>query len=141
MVTMTYPDWDQIPNFSPKEFGATTMSKLLIYTIQDMRNYVEKRKIYIHSGYRKGNRGYHPLAMAADLYIEGLHVIDQFLIAERFDAFNGIGVYPNWRNPGIHVDVRPYTKEGIDSRWGCFKAGEYVKLDYEFVKQVMNTCS
>ena len=133
---MTYEMWKDIPNFSPKEFGTIQMARKLIYTLQDMRDYTG-RKINIHSGFRLGKTGYHPLKMAVDLDIEGLHVIDQYLIAERFDAFNGIGVYPNWNSPGIHVDVRPYTKHGIDSRWGCFESGKYVRLDYKFFKKVM----
>ncbi len=133
---MTYEMWQDIPNFSPKEFNATGMSSILICTLQDMRDYTGRR-INIHSGYRKGKPGYHPLCMAADLDIEGLHVIDMYLAAERFDAFNGIGVYPNWNSPGIHVDVRPYTKQGIDSRWGSFEPGKYVRLDYKFFRKVM----
>lgn len=135
-MLMTYEEWDNITNFSPKEFGATGMSKLLIYTLQDMRDYTElrfgERKIIIHSGYREGSIGYHPLKMAVDLHIEGLHVIDQYLIAERFDAFNGIGVYPNWDQPGIHVDVRPKSKTNFDSRWGCLEKGVYLALNKEF---------
>lgn len=136
MLTMTYETWKDIENFKPKNFGTIYMSQVLIYTLQDMRDYTGRR-IFIHNGYRVGTSGYHPLKMAADLHIEGLHVIDQYLIAERFDAFNGIGVYPNWNNSGIHVDVRPYTKQGIDSRWGCFEPGQYVKLDYEFFRKII----
>ena len=135
-MTMTYEMWENTPDFSPKEFGTTGMSRILVYTLQNMRNYT-RRRINIHSGFRKGNIGYHPLCMAADLDIEGLHVIDQYLIAERFDALNGIGVYPFWNSPGIHVDVRPKSKLKTDSRWGCFNPGNYVKLDYEFFKKVV----
>lgn len=135
-MLMTYEEWDNITNFSPKEFGATGMSKLLIYTLQDMRDYTG-RKIIIHSGFREGSTGYHPLKMAVDLHIEGLHVIDQYLIVERFDAFNGVGVYPNWNQPGIHVDVRRKNKLNMDSRWGCLEAGKYLKLDYEFFKKII----
>ena len=134
---MTYEMWTDIENFKPKDFGTIYMSHTLIYTIQDMRNYTGRR-IFIHSGYRAGTSGYHPLKMASDLHIEDLHVIDQYLIAERFDKFNGIGVYPNWNNPGIHVDVRPHSeRKAYDARWGCFESGQYVKLDYEFFKKVM----
>ena len=134
---MTYEMWQDIKNFTPDRFGTIQMSKVLIYTLQDMRNYTGRRT-YIHSGYRKGNKGYHPLKMAVDLHIEGLHVIDQYLIAERFDAFNGIGVYPNWNMPGLHLDVRPCSeRKAYDARWGCFEPGDYVKLNYEFFKKVM----
>ena len=137
MLTMTYEMWEDIDNFTPGEFGTIQMSRVLIFTVQDMRDYTG-RKINIHNGYRSGSKGYHPLKMAADLDIEGLHVIDQYLIAERFDAFNGIGVYPNWNSPGIHVDVRPHKeRKSFDARWGCFNPGDYVRLDYEFFKKVI----
>jgi hypothetical protein len=48
---MTYEMWKDIQNFKPKEFGTTGMSNILIYTLQDMRNYTGRR-INIHSGYR-----------------------------------------------------------------------------------------
>ena len=137
MLTMTYEMWQDIDNFIPGEFKTIQMSQVLIFTLQGMRDYVG-RKINIHSGYRPGSTGYHPLKMAADIDIEGLHVIDQYLIAERFDAFNGIGVYPNWDSPGIHVDVRLHKeRKSFDARWGCFEPGEYVSLNYEFFKKVI----
>lgn len=135
---MTYEMWEDIDDFAPVEFGAVGMSKILVFTLQDMRDYTGRRiNIHKNGGYRSGNKGYHPLKMAADIDIEGLHVIDQYLIAERFDAFNGIGVYPLWNSPGLHVDVRPKSKTAFDSRWGCFESGNYVKLDYEFFKRII----
>jgi len=133
---MTTEQWIRYKNFSAGEFGSEGMNELLIYTIQEMRNYVGRR-INIHSGYRGGTTGYHPLYMAADIDIEGISVIDQYLIAERFDAFNGVGVYPKWNAPGIHVDVRPFSKLAIDSRWGCFEDGKYVKLNGEFFERII----
>ena len=135
MYQMIKSDWVEIKDFCPEEFGAEDMSTRLIYTMQDMRNYVGRR-INVHSGYRPGRTGYHPLKMAADIDIVGLDVIDQYLIAEKFDALNGIGVYPFWNNQGIHVDVRPRSKLMIDSRWGCFEAGKYVKLDSKFFRRI-----
>jgi uncharacterized protein YcbK (DUF882 family) len=55
----------------------------------------------------------HFLGQAADLSIYGCSLFDAWLSAERF-AFKGIGVYPYWNNPGLHLDVRtaPYR-----ARW------------------------
>lgn len=125
--SMTERNWDLVKDFTSDEFGAVNMSGILVFTIQAMRNYA-KRRIFINSGYRTGSSGYHPLNMAADLEIEDLHPIDMYLIAERFDAFNGIGVY-TW---GIHVDTRPKPKTDFDSRWGCLEKGVYVALNKEF---------
>lgn len=133
---MTYDMWKEVKNFTPKRFGTISMAKVLIFTLQDMRDYIGRR-IFVHNGYRPGNKGYHPLKMAVDIDIEGLHVIDQYLVAERFDNFNGIGVYPLWRRPGLHLDVRLKRKSAFDSRWGRFEPGNYVKLDYEFFRKII----
>lgn len=134
--SMNYSMWNSINDFTPDEFGAVDMNGILIFTIQEMRKYVD-RKVIVHSGYRPGDKGYHPLKMAADIHIEGLHVIDQYLVAERFDAFNGIGVYPLWKRPGLHLDVRPNGKLGFDARWGRFEPGNYVKLSYDFFRRIV----
>jgi len=64
-------------------------------------------------------------------------VVDQFLVASRFDGFNGIGVYPWWKNKGLHLDDRPHsTKLQEDSRWGSPKAGVYVPLTWRFLKSL-----
>ena len=136
MIAMIYDDWSNVANFDYTEFGTIYMSKTLIYNLQKLRDYTGRR-INIHSGFRKGNKGYHPLKMAADLDIEGMHVVDQYLTAERLDAFNGIGVYPNWGKPGLHLDVRTKTTSAFDSRWGSFEPGKYVQLNYEFFKQII----
>ena len=133
---MTYDDWSGVANFTSKEFGTIYMAKDLISALQEVRNYTGRR-INIHSGFRPGDKGYHPLGMAADLDIEKMHVIDQYLVTERFNTFGGIGVYPNWSNPGLHLDVRPKKKSVSNSRWGSFKHGEYVKLNYGFFKQII----
>ena len=108
--SMNMEMWYRIKNFTPEEFGAVNMSGILVFTVQAMRDYV-KRRIFVNSGYRESSRGYHPLYQAADLEIEDLHPVDMYLVAERFDNFNGIGVYP-W---GIHVDTRPKKKTDFDS--------------------------
>jgi len=129
--------WNGIKDFTPEEFGTVDMNGILIYTLQKMRTYINRR-IFVHCGFEfRDTGGYHPLKMAADIHIEDLHVVDQYLIAEKFDAFNGIGVYPFWGSPGLHLDTRPNPKTNIDSRWGCLEQGKYVKLDHEFFKRIL----
>ena len=131
--SMNIEMWNGIKNFTPDDFGAINMSGILVFTIQAMRNYV-KRRIFINSGYREGSRGYHPLMMAADLYIENMHVVDQLLTAMKFDVFNGIGGYLWWNNPGIHIDTRPKGKLDRDARWLSVKRDEYLPMTAENLK-------
>lgn len=116
--SMTIGNWDKVKNFTPEEFGAVNMSGVLVFTIQDMRDYVNRyskgeKRIFVNRGYEQGSSGYHPLYQAADLVIEDMHPVDMYLVAERFDAFNGIGIYPSH----LHVDTRPKKKTNFDSRW------------------------
>lgn len=131
--SMEIKNWDLVKNFTADEFGAVNMSGILVFTIQDMRDYVNRR-IFISSGYREGSSGYHPLGQAADVVIEYMHPVDMYLTAERFDAFNGIGIYP-W---GIHVDTRPKKKTDFDSRWLCIEKGEYLPLNFENINLLNN---
>jgi len=129
---MTPKLWEKIDYFIPDDFGCVDMDGILIYTLQEMRKFIGK-PIHIHCGY-KDRAGYHGKKCAADLHIDDLHPIDQFVVASRFDNFNGIGVY-RW---GIHVDTRPKMyKYSYDSRWGCLTKGEYVKLDSNFFRELL----
>ena len=123
--------WNSIKNFTAKEFNSDDMSKPLVLGLQQVRDYTG-RKIKIKSGYRAGDKGLHGLKMAADISIEGLHVVDQFLIIVRFNIFTGIGIYPNWNEPGLHVDVRHKS-----ARWGSLKPKEYVELNLDFFKKII----
>lgn len=125
--------WESIKNFTSAEFNSDEMSISLIVGLQKVRDYVD-RKIIIKSGYRKG-KGYHGLKMAADIAIEGLHVVDQYLVVNRFNIFNGIGIYPNWNTPGLHVDIRPHVD--YNAQWGCFQTGKYVSLNHSFFKKIV----
>lgn len=90
--------------------------------------------VVIHCSFEERESGYHPKGMAVDFHIVGLSCVDAYLAAERFDAFNGIGVYPDWNNPGLHADNRP--NRGPDSRWGCKLINGrqvYVPLDAAFL--------
>ena len=137
---MTPQLWKAIRHFRPdspndKWGDPYKMSHRLIFTLDNLREHVGKR-INVHCAWESRNTGgWHPSGNAVDIDIEGLHVVDQYLAASRFDSFNGIGVYPWWRNPGLHLDDRPYsTKLQEDSRWASTSAGIYVPLDWEFLK-------
>lgn len=128
-------NWEKIRYFKPSEFNYPyKMSEELIIALDALREYVDK-PIIIHSDYRPGDSGQHGKGLAVDIHIKNMHVIDQFLCAERMGLFKGIGVYPRWNNPGLHLDVR----EGKSARWGCWQSPIYVPLDMPFFKKaIMN---
>lgn len=147
---MTNELWKEVaPYFRPfstsdKWGHPERMDPTLVSELHALRVYVGK-PIHIHCGWAARDTGWHPLGCAVDIHIEGLSVIDQFLVASRFDAFNGIGVYGKdvWtRTPGIHLDTRPKQKRfNADARWGCrfltvpgglYSERTYVPLDRDF---------
>jgi len=87
-------------------------------TLDLVEGYVGAGKLYIHRLYdpNAGPTSQHKHGKAADGHIEGMHVLDQYVLMERF-PFTGLGIYPQdiWNNPGFHVDVR---KSSIGRRWG-----------------------
>lgn len=96
------------------------------------------KKVIIHCGFETRGSGCHPRGIAIDMHVEGMHIVDQFIAASRFDAFNGIGVYLWWNNPGLHVDTRLNRFEH-DARWGSVARGEYVALDKAFFEKAVKS--
>lgn len=140
-IPMTNLRWCDVKHFKPKEFTykgkdvSNEMDYYLINRLDQFREMVGK-PIVIHSSYRESDTGYHGTGEAVDFHIAGINVFDAFLLAEKSGLFGGIGVYPNWNNPGLHLDIRQKP-----SRWGCWtptdpkKKNIYVPLDSEFWKR------
>lgn len=127
-------DWSKVRFFEPWEFlgYADEMSPLLIYSLDALRKFVG-RPIRINNAFRPGDNGTHGRGEAADIVITGLHVVDQFLMAERTRLFAGIGCYPHWNRPGLHLDVRALQPNQHGPRWARNAAGIYVALNGKFL--------
>jgi uncharacterized protein YcbK (DUF882 family) len=100
----------------------------LIFELDRLRDYVQK-PIIIHSGYRENSRN-HKTGYHADIHIEGMHHLDQFIVASRF-GFTAIGLYPYWNNPGLHLGADP--AEEWRRLWGKDYHGDYVGLTGDFL--------
>lgn len=121
--------------FDESEF--TDMSKLdigLLRSIDDYRHLCGKPFI-VHSDYREGDgSSQHHLGKAIDGHVKGLNLVDQYFLAERSGLFKGIGLYPCWNSPGLHLDVR----DGLPARWICYSdvnGQHYVPLTYKNLKR------
>jgi hypothetical protein len=131
--------------FKREEFGdPDKIVDELVFALDDLREWLGK-PIHIHCAW-EDRPGYHGTGEAADIHIEGLSLIDQWIAVERFSQFNGIGLYPHWNNPGLHVDVRGRHKiKSTHARWGAksYKGDNgkwvntYVPLDSAFVKLIL----
>ena len=122
--------WKNIKFFKPSEFKyPDKVSRELITKLDTYRAMVGK-PIIIHSDYRPGDKKQHGKGLAIDFHVKGMKVLDQYFYAERSGLFVGIGLYPYWNSPGLHVDIR---EEGT-ARWGCDQKGGYVALTSDFVR-------
>jgi len=98
-------------------------------------------KLYVHRMYDPTpSTSQHHFGRAADVHIEGMHVLDQYVLVERFTPA-GLGVYPKdvWKyTPGLHIDVRPTD---IGKRWGYIGDGKggrtMVAIGRDFFKHII----
>jgi len=129
--------WTKIKHFkSTENWGdADKVNPYLVMCLDDLREAVN-RPIHIHCAYdTKGHaaNSFHYIGKAADIHIEGLSLVDAYLAVEKLGIFNGIGLYPFWTNPGLHLDLRQNP-----ARWGRNAAGIYVALNDKFIGACLN---
>lgn len=131
--------WDKIKHFDQEENWGDwrKVNPQLIINLDKLRELANK-PIVIHCAY--ATRGHsehsqHYKGLAADLHIVGLNAVDQFLLAEKSGLFTGIGIYPYWNNPGLHLDIR----DGAFKRWACNAAGVYTALNSKFLQEALNS--
>ena len=144
---MTRELWELVEHFSPDSktdhWGDPyQMDAALVFTLDAFRTFVG-RPVHVHCGKEERGSGWHPWGRAADVHVEGMPVLDQYLAAERFN-FPGIGVYPCWNNPGLHLDNRPLDTGEPGFRWGAFYTMEkgsriqkYTSLDLAFLEKTI----
>lgn len=141
MLLMQGDWWEKVRYFKPHEWGAWQhVEAELIFAVDELRHMagspclinIDSRGVpvtYATSGHSPGSAHYRGLAV--DLHFPKLHVVDQFLLAEKLGMFAGIGVYPKgvWNNPGLHLDIAEKGR-----RWARNADGKYVPLNWEFLK-------
>ena len=76
--------------------------------------------VYINCAYATSghtSRSQHYLGNAVDVNFHNrISLLDAYIIAEKI-GFNGIGLYPHWHYPGLHLDVRPLSIDAPKARW------------------------
>lgn len=122
----------QFTNFDKMDWGTL---RLLEQMVKDAHKY-HGWNVRINSDYREGDKGNHGKGIAVDLvfYKEkpgDVPLLEQLLFALRY-PWGGIGFYPYWNAPGIHVDSRP--TESRREIWWRKKSGEYVAGDYNLTE-------
>ena len=132
---MTPEQWERAKHFDPSEKWGdpAKMDVALVFALDDFREHIG-RPIVIHCGYEQRDRGYHPCGMAVDVHVPGLSAFQQFILAQGFPTFRGIGLYPNWNNPGLHLDTRHKNRNEPRTVWGATAPGMYTNITKDFMQ-------
>jgi len=133
---MTKKEWGLIKYFSPKEdWGDPDRMEFYLVYLLDRLRFIIGKPIIIHYGTqgKHSPNSWHYVGKAVDFHAKGISLFQLFLSATRF-PFGGIGVYPFWDNPGLHVDTRPRPNGEPQARWGRIN-GEYIPLNEEFFRK------
>lgn len=121
-------EWDRVRNFGPSEFGAwEKLDARLVYALDEFREYVGV-PLHVHTAYRERSDfadSQHPHGRAVDVCAKGLSLLDFWLAAERHPGFTGIGLYPFWSHPGLHLDIRLAL---VRARWWRNLSGQYLPV-------------
>ena len=134
-------NWDKVNYFSPKEkWGdVNKVNPQLIYFVDEFRHFVGKPFI-LHNAWADGGHSKtseHYKGNALDGHFEGLSWLDQFLLAMKFGKFTGVGVYPDWNHPGLHLDVRELNNDDVKHTWLRYK-GDYMAVDHHNIMIIEN---
>lgn len=117
--------WNSIRHFKANEFGIG-WEKLdfdVVVLIDRLRDYI-KCPIKINCAWAKdghSKKSQHYIGRAIDCVAKDISLLDFYLAADAV-GFTGIGAYPFWNTPGLHVDIR----DGDPIRWYQNEDGEYV---------------
>jgi hypothetical protein len=126
--------WKHVRYFNPGENWGDPdrMDPKLILELDRLRHFIGF-PIVIHCGYEeRGGRGFHPEGRAVDCHVETFDALDFFFAAIRFN-FSGLGIYPWWDRPGLHLDTRPTVGRGYRFLWGSTGPKKYVDIDARFL--------
>jgi hypothetical protein len=132
----------QWPNFEKINF-------LLLHAIDlwidEARRFTGSEKVRFHvnagfatDGHSKDSQHY--LGNAADgfLHIDNNPItLEVQAITAIRAGFTGIGLYPEWNTPGVHVDVRPIAFPEVKTIW-VQRQGTYLQFTYDEWNRIVN---
>lgn len=108
--------WDKLRYFTKEEFkkDPNRVSKKLVLLMDDIRHQMAKisknSRCIIHEAWASTGhapKSYHYTGLAIDCHFTGLDILTQWGILSSCKEIGGLGYYPDWNNPGWHIDLRP----------------------------------
>jgi len=113
--------WDRLTYFKKEEpWGDPARVNGLLLILLDTIRGIMVSPFVIHCAFEaRGTPSEHTKGNAVDFHVTGL--APKIAAMKLLECFNdlhvidhvGFGVYPDWNNPGFHLDVRGYR-----ARWG-----------------------
>ena len=123
---MTPDQWNQIKHFSPNEKWGDPekMDFFLLGLLNRLREQIGKPFI-IHCGYEltgHATKSFHKTGQAVDFHIKGIDLYTAWGYINEMWWMGGAGIYPEWNNPGCHLDI------GSHRRWSRNADGAYFSI-------------
>ena len=136
--------WDKLKHFSPAENwgNSNKINGFLLFLLDEITEEVKKYSrenhkknspCIIHCAYETSGHSpnsQHYQGNAVDFHFKNIstkkayEIICEVLKKNQTENFVGLGIYPDWHNPGFHLDTR-----GHKARWsridGVYKSIEY----------------
>jgi uncharacterized protein YcbK (DUF882 family) len=139
-MSMSTVDWSRVRHFDRAEWvtDPDRVDARLVYLVDELREVVGQ-PIHIHVAWEEGGHvadSAHYAGRAVDLHMEGLTLAEQWLAAERF-LFHGIGLYPYWNYPGLHLDTASESGAWAGRRWWRDRKGAYQPFDLAFLRNLV----
>jgi len=144
---MSLKIFDKIKHFKLEDFDHPDMlDDITLQMLDDMveqEGWVKKISIKMHADFAysgHSDKSMHYMGKAFDVSIldtesgKPLPIIEQFLIAIRY-FWTGIGIYPRWNSPGLHLDTRPITRFTRRTFWYLDRDGNYNKSIKQFLSE------
>lgn len=122
---MTDEMWGRVRGFYKGEKWGDPMMMAcdIIFALEEFRGILRKKypgaSIAVHCGYDTGGHAtdsMHYQGLAVDIHVIGVPLVEVIRLAMDSGLFDGIGCYPCWDSPGVHLDKRNLA-EKADVYW------------------------
>lgn len=125
IARMTGQLWQGVRGFSKGEKWGDPMMMAcdIVFALEEFRGILRKKysgaSISVHCGYDTDGHAtdsMHYQGLAVDFHVIGVPLLEVVRLAIESGLFDGVGCYPNWKSPGVHVDKRNLAQKA-DVYW------------------------